>query len=93
MCDWGVVLWVGCGAGLWVRLWGMAAGTLKVAVVDMMMATMMAKMPRAEAKISMTKIFTKRAPFCASASAHPLPQIPTHTLPRAGRVRVEVSGD
>ena len=53
--------------------------TLKLAVVDMMIATMMAKMPSAEAKISMTRILTNSAPFWASASAHPLPQIPTHT--------------
>ena len=50
------------------------------AFVDMMMATMMAKIPRADAKISITKILTKSSAFCASARAHPLPQIPTHTL-------------
>merc|ERR1719221_958270 len=49
------------------------------AFVDIMMATMMAKMPNAEAKISITKILTKSSPFWASASAHPLPQMPTHT--------------
>ena len=37
---------------------------------------------------SITRIFTKSAPFWASASAHPLPQIPTHTL-RTIRVAVE----
>ena len=53
---------------------------MKRALVDIMMETMMAKMPSAEAKISITKILTKSAPFCASASAQPLPQMPTHTL-------------
>ena len=52
---------------------------INFALVDMMMATMMAKMPSAEAKISITRILTKRAPFCASARAQPLPQIPTQT--------------
>ncbi len=31
-------------------------------------------------RTSITKIFTKSSPFCASASAQPLPQMPTHTL-------------
>jgi len=34
-----------------------------LAFVDMMIATMMAKIPRAEAKISITKILTNNAPF------------------------------
>lgn len=63
---------------------GLTHSTLKLAVVDMMIATMMAKMPRAEAKISITKILTNRAPFWASARAHPLPQMPTHTLGTEG---------
>ena len=57
-----------------------AAYSVKRALVEPMMATIMAKMPKAEAKISITKILTKSAPFCASASAQPLPQMPTHTL-------------
>ena len=38
------------------------------------------KRPKAEAKISMTRIFTKRVGFAASDKAAPDPVIPTETL-------------
>ena len=65
----------------------------KAAFVDMMIETMIAKMPSAEAKISITKIFTNRAAFCASASAQPLPQMPTHTLRDGGGHWLSVRGN
>ena len=45
----------------------------------MMIPTITPKSPRAVAKISITRIFTKSLLFWASASAHPLPQMPTQT--------------
>lgn len=44
-----------------------------------MMATMIPKMPSADAKISTIKILTKSEPSCASASAQLLPAMPTAT--------------
>lgn len=44
------------------------------------MPTITPKSPSADPKISITNIFTKVSAVWASASAQPLPVIPTHTL-------------
>lgn len=48
---------------------------------DWMIATMIPKMPSADAKISTIKIFTNRLASWASARAQLLPATPTDTLP------------
>jgi hypothetical protein len=45
-----------------------------------MIPTITPKRPKALPKISTTNIFTKESGFCASAMAHPLPDIPTQIL-------------
>ncbi len=45
-----------------------------------MMPTITPNKPKAEPKISTTKIFTNESGFWASAIAHPLPDTPTHIL-------------
>ncbi len=45
-----------------------------------MIPTITPNNPRALPKISTTKILTNDYGFCASAIAHPLPDIPTQTL-------------
>jgi hypothetical protein len=45
-----------------------------------MIPTMTPNNPRALPKIYTTNIFIKLSGYCASAIAHPLPVIPTHTL-------------
>ena len=52
----------------------------KSAWPEMMMPTMTPKRPRADAKISTTRILTNRLLLSASASAHELPTMPTHIL-------------
>ena len=52
----------------------------KLAWPASIMPTITPKRPSAVAKISITRIFTKSFGFCASASAQPLPQIPTVIL-------------
>jgi hypothetical protein len=44
------------------------------------MPTIIAKIPNALAKISITSIFTNKLLFAASAIAHALPMIPTDVL-------------
>lgn len=53
---------------------------LNLAEALMTMPMMTPNKPSALPKISITRIFTNNVGSCASASAQPLPQIPTQTL-------------
>lgn len=59
----------------------MIAALGHVAWEDIMMPTITPNSPNALPKISITRIFTKRFEFCASAKAQLLPMMPTHNLP------------